>query len=243
MPHSPPSTPSLLSNQTTGPVIMKMFQKLITSRTFLWFETALLLLLTFESTLAYIAPTDIYSLDSPICDPIQERIPPNCNDGGLNVTMSLSVDILNPLNYLDLAGAPLNPHTINNIIATVDIHKTNPYSVTFCPWNMPLDKYANSTGIYRLYNGRGCSEIPLEYTGLSRIWTDWESLLEKIPGGGTTQMTHTLRLITSALRELVDGKYLVRVEGHWWPEEQGYQNCFMSPVVEVEVSRQQQLVR
>jgi len=33
-------------------------------------------------------------------------------------------------------------------------------------------------------------------------------------------MTHALRHMTSTLRELVDGKYLVQIEGHWSPERQ-----------------------
>jgi len=71
----------------------------------------------------------------------QQRIPPNCDDGGLKVTLSLSKDKVNPLDYVP-----------EDITATFTLHNTNPYPITFGWVNTPLDHPAGSTGIFRVYS-------------------------------------------------------------------------------------------
>ena len=155
--------------------------------------------------------------------------------------MSLSTDTVNPLDYV----ADVTPWSGSSvydvdIIATVTLHNTNPYPITFNWVNTPLDHTAGLTGIFRLYSPPGWREIPLDYPLLQRYWPEEVSLAVTIPAGEMTEATHVLRHMTKDLRELVDGKYVLRVEGYWFSVagENRQMYCFMSPGVEVEVLHQ-----
>jgi len=191
-----------------------------------------LLLLICGYTLAYLTPKNINPPGNPSIPPADEepRIPPNCDDGGLKVTLSLTKDKVNPLDYVP-----------EDITATVTLHNTNPYPITFHWVNTPLDHSAGNTGRFRLYSPPGWREIPLDYALIQRYCPDEASLNVTIPAGEMIEATHVLRYITKELRKLVDGKYVLRVEGHWFTRDSGekfHMYCFMSPGMEVEVLHQ-----
>jgi len=181
-------------------------------------------------------------------------VPRSCNDAGLNVTLSLSVNKVNPLNlpgegwYHMISADQSNIY--NHVNATTSIHNTNPYPVTFEWTNSPVDDLAGGIGVFRLYcqpNGR---HIPVAYAIVQRYWRG-EEFRVRIPARETIESTHVLRMMTDALRQLPDGKYVLRVEGYW----RHFQNenstvlgevaekvypgryCFRSQGVEIEVQR------
>jgi len=182
-----------------------------------------------------------------------QPIPATCNDGGLKVMLSLSVDKVNPLDYIR-DPERFDYGTIDDpIIATIEIHNTNLYPVTFEWVNSPLDNIAGSIGKFRLYCQPLWKHMPVGYVLIERnFWG--EPTRSRIHAGETIRVTHVLHLITAALRELADGMYLLRVEGYWprleqelplnhtvseHKSEKGPYSayCYLSPRVEVEVLR------
>ena len=192
-----------------------------------------------------VGPAYCFAPHQPDPQDYPQPVPANCNDGGLNVTLSLSVNKVNPL---DLPGidwyniTPPDRKTIKYpIIATANIHNTNSYPVSVDWTRSPIDDSAGSIGVFRLYcqpNGR---HIPIWYINAQRGGPP-----VSIPARETIKVTHVLRIITDTLRQLPDGRYLLRVEGYWrdFQQErpQGYsvlggvaekvhtaRYCFLSP--------------
>ena len=193
-----------------------------------------LLLLSCGSTFAHPNP------GSPFIRPTsdQPRIPPNCDDGGLKVTFHLSKDKVNPLDY-PVGVRPWSGRSDHDLIATVTLHNTNPYPITTNWVNTPLDDAAGGIGVFRLYSPPGWREISIEFALIQRYWTEEDAPLDvTIPAGEMIEATHVLRHMTWYLSELVDGKYVLRVEGYWVCRENREMYCFMSPGVEVEVLHQ-----
>ena len=54
---------------------------------------------------------------------------------------------------------------------------------------------------------------------LQRYWPEEVSLAVTIPAGEMTEATHVLHHMMKDVRELVDGKYVLRVEGYWFSGE------------------------
>ncbi|KAF8430940.1 hypothetical protein BGX38DRAFT_1146757 [Terfezia claveryi] len=191
-----------------------------------------LLLLSCGSTFAHVHPR------------VDRPIPLNCDDGGLKVTFHLSKDkIINPLPVGVITPWSDSSDHDHDLIATVTLHNTNPYPITICWINTPLDVAAQILGVFRVYSPgpRGWWEIPIDYPLLNRYWPDEETAPPDvtIPGGEMIERTHVLSLLTRYLREFIDGKYIVRVEGDWYNElQERHMYCFLSPGVEVEVLHQ-----
>ncbi|KAF8416401.1 hypothetical protein EV426DRAFT_703787 [Tirmania nivea] len=191
------------------------------------------LLLSCGSTFAHPNP------GSPFIRPTndQPRIPLNFDDGGLKVTFHLSKDKVNPLDYVGVR--PWSGNSDHDLIATVTLHNTNPFPITIGWTNTPLDNTAEKTGVFRLYSPPGWREIHIEFPLIQRYWPEGTAPLDvTIPAGEMIEATHVLRDMTWYLSELVDGKYVFRVEGEWLCKENWEFYCFMSPGVEVEVLHQ-----
>ncbi|KAF8430966.1 hypothetical protein BGX38DRAFT_1146752 [Terfezia claveryi] len=176
-------------------------------------------------------------------------IPTDCNNGGMNITLSLSVNKFNPLNlpafnWYDVAEP---------IIATTNIYNTNPYPVNFDATASPADaRLAGDIGVFRLYCHPNWRHIPVaqvnaECNGrrVSRV---------RIPAGEAIEVRHKLGLMTDELKRLPDGKYHLRVEGYWRAFQQerpagppvledeaakahDVSYCFLSEGVEIDIQR------
>jgi len=172
-----------------------------------------------------------------------KSVPSNCDDGGLKFSLSLSAATVHPDNF---GGPPLLGNTTaKNIIATITLHNANPYPVVVCWINSPLDYLAEAIGgIFRLYSIATGDRIPIiQDVQFNRNFPTPQSGEERLLADEIKVVRQELELMTSALSELVDGRYMLRVEGYWGyilaqtRESEYFKYCFISPGVEIEVRR------